>query len=131
MQRAMQLALDDAGLPVGAIGFISGHGTATDWGDIAESAATHAQLGPRVPFHSLKGHFGHSLGACGAVEAWLSIEMMREGWFCPTANLRNVDERCAELDYVMNDARRLDVEYLMTNNFAFGGINTSIILKRV
>ncbi len=71
-----------------AIGFVSGHGTATEWGDIAETEATNNIFGPRIPIHSLKGFFGHSLGACGALEAWLSIEMMREGWFCPTANLR-------------------------------------------
>ncbi len=130
MAAALRLALDDAGLPAEAIGFVSGHGTATEWGDLAETAATNAVLGARAPIHSLKGHFGHSLGACGAIETWLSIEMMREGWFCPTANLANVDERCAELDYLMGQPRQLEIEYLMSNNFAFGGINTSIILRR-
>jgi 3-oxoacyl-[acyl-carrier-protein] synthase II len=131
MQGALRLALEDAGLDRGAIGFVSGHGTATEGGDLAETAATHAVLGGAVPIHSLKGHFGHSLGACGAIEAWLSIEMMREGWFCPTANLENADPRCAPLDYVMGTPRRLEIEHLMSNNFAFGGINTSLILKRV
>jgi 3-oxoacyl-[acyl-carrier-protein] synthase II len=131
MRMALRLALDDAGLAADAIGFVSGHGTATEWGDIAESQATAAVLGPRVPIHSLKGHFGHSLGACGAIEAWLGIEMMREGMFWPTANLEHVDPRCAALDYVMAAARALPVEYLMSNNFAFGGINTSLIFRRV
>jgi 3-oxoacyl-[acyl-carrier-protein] synthase II len=130
MQAALRLALDDAGLPREAIGFVSGHGTATEWGDIAESAATAAVLGLHVPIHSLKGHFGHSLGACGAIEAWLAIEMMREGLFWPTANLERVDPRCAELDYVMMTARALQVDYLMSNNFAFGGINTSLVFRR-
>jgi 3-oxoacyl-[acyl-carrier-protein] synthase II len=130
MQGALLLALEDAGLPPEAIGFVSGHGTATEWGDVAESKATHDILGPRAPIHSLKGHFGHSLGACGAVEAWLGIEMMRDGRFVATANLQNVDERCAELDYVMTDSRALEIDYLMSNNFAFGGINTSLIFKR-
>jgi 3-oxoacyl-[acyl-carrier-protein] synthase II len=57
--------------------------------------------------------------------------MMREGWFPPTANLVNVDERCAPLDYVMGTPRAVDIEYFMSNNFAFGGINTSLIFKRV
>jgi 3-oxoacyl-[acyl-carrier-protein] synthase II len=131
MQGAMRLALEDAELPPGAIGFVNGHGTATDWGDIAESTATQAVFGSNIPIHSLKGHFGHSLGACGAIEAWLSIEMMRDDWFCPTANLRNVDERCAELDYVANQPRHLSTEYVMSNNFAFGGINTALIIKRI
>jgi 3-oxoacyl-[acyl-carrier-protein] synthase II len=131
MQVALRLALEDAGLDPAAIGFVSGHGTATEWGDIAESSATNAVFGSAMPIHSLKGFFGHSLGACGAIEAWLSIEMMREGWFCPTANLVNVDPRCAALDYLRGEPRRIGVGYLMSNNFAFGGINTSIILKNV
>jgi 3-oxoacyl-[acyl-carrier-protein] synthase II len=131
MAVALSLAQQDAGLPADAIGFISGHGTATEWGDIAETAATNAVFGPRVPIHSLKGHFGHTLGACGAIEAWLSIEMMREGWFCPTANLAHVDERCGELDYIMAEPRLVQVGCMMSNNFAFGGINTSLVLQRV
>jgi 3-oxoacyl-[acyl-carrier-protein] synthase II len=131
MQIALRLALEDAGLPPEAIGFVNAHGTATDGGDIAESRATASVLGHRVPIHSLKSYFGHTLGACGSVEAWLGIEMMNEGWFAPTANLAHVDEKCAELDYLMNESRSLDVEYLMSNNFAFGGINTSLIFRRV
>ena len=129
MAQAMRLALEDANLPAEAIGFVSAHGTATEWGDIAETKATFDVLGGRVPLHSLKGHFGHSLGACGAIEAWLSINMMRDGWFGPTANLVNVDPRCAELDYLIGEPREMGVEYLMSNNFAFGGINTSMIIK--
>ncbi len=131
MEVALRLALDDAGLPPEAVGFVSGHGTATEWGDIAETRATNAALGSRAPIHSLKSYFGHTLGACGAMEAWLGIEMLREGWFVPTANLESVDERCGELDYIIGEPRRLQVEYLMSNNFAFGGINTSLIFRRV
>jgi len=130
MAAAMRLALEDAAMTPDGIGFVSGHGTATDWGDVAETQATQEVLGEGKMIHSLKGHFGHTLGACGAMEAWLGIEMMREGWFCPTANLENVDPRCGTLDYVMGAPRRLDVEYLMSNNFAFGGINTAMILRR-
>jgi 3-oxoacyl-[acyl-carrier-protein] synthase II len=124
-------ALDSAGLTPDAIDFISAHGAATEIGDIVESRATAAVFGNRVPFHSLKGHFGHTLGACGAIEAWLAIEMMREGWFAPTANLINVDPRCAELDYLNGEGRAIDPEHVVSNNFAFGGINTSLVLKRV
>ena len=131
MQTALRLALEDAGLPPEAVGFVNGHGTATQWGDIAESQATAAVFGPRMPIHSLKSFFGHSLGACGAIEAWLGIEMMNEGWFCPTVNLDTVDAACAELDYLMGSPRRLEIEYLMSNNFAFGGINTSLIFRRM
>lgn len=129
MEVALRLALQDAGLPPSEIGFVSGHGTATESGDIAESQATHAIFGDGMPIHSLKGHFGHTLGACGALEAWLGIEMMREKSFAPTANLTTVDSRCAPLDYVMKDARRIETRHLMSNNFAFGGINTSLIFR--
>jgi len=73
---------------------------------------------------------GHTLGACGALEAWLSVEMMNEGWFAPTINLENIDPNCASLDYIQGSGREQDVEYVMSNNFAFGGINTSLILRR-
>ncbi len=129
METAMRLALNNANLKPEDIGFISGHGTATEFGDIAETAATNAVFSNKLPFHSLKSYFGHTLGACGAMEAWLAIEMKRCGWFAPTANLKTVDPRCAPLDYVMNEGRNLHVEYLMSNNFAFGGINTSLIFK--
>jgi 3-oxoacyl-[acyl-carrier-protein] synthase II len=130
MEQAMRLALADCGLPPEAIGYVNGHGTATEWGDIAETKATAAVFGSRMPLHSLKSYFGHSLGACGAIEAWLGIEMMRDNWFAPTANLVTVDERCAELDYIAGAPRRLELEYFMSNNFAFGGINTSLIFAR-
>jgi 3-oxoacyl-[acyl-carrier-protein] synthase II len=130
MATALWLALEDARLDGDAIGMVNGHGTATEWGDIAETSATATVLGNKVPMHSLKSYFGHSLGACGSIEAWLGIEMMRDKWFVPTANLENVDERCAPLDYIMASPRRLDIEYFMSNNFAFGGINTSLIFRR-
>ena len=131
MAVALRLALQDAGLPPEAIGYVNGHGTATEWGDIAESVATASVLGTLVPVHSLKSYFGHTLGACGAMEAWMGIEMMREGWLAHTANLETVDPRCAELDYVMGEPRRVEFEQFMSNNFAFGGINTSLVFRRM
>lgn len=130
MQVAMQLALEDAGLPPTAIGYVNAHGTATDRGDIAESTATMRVFGNAMPISSLKGNLGHTLGACGAIEAWASINMMNQGWFAPTLNLNNIDERCGELDYITGNGRELQTEYVMNNNFAFGGINTSLIFKR-
>lgn len=130
MAQAMQLALESAGVPAGAIGYVNAHGTATDQGDMAESAATHAVLGGDVPISSLKSYMGHTLGACGALEAWMTIEMMREGWFAPTVNLETVDPRCAPLAYVTGQGCTLQTDLVMTNNFAFGGINTSLIFRR-
>jgi 3-oxoacyl-[acyl-carrier-protein] synthase II len=131
MRRVMEMALEDAGLPASAIGYVNGHGTATEHGDIAESRATQAVFGKRMPFSSQKSYLGHTLGACGALEAWFTIEMMKRGWFAPTVNLENVDPLCGELGYVTGPGRELDVEYAITNNFAFGGVNTSIILRRM
>ncbi|MGR8941053.1 MAG: beta-ketoacyl-ACP synthase [Gammaproteobacteria bacterium] len=130
MQGAMRLALEDAGLPGSAIGYISAHGTATVHGDVAESQATAAVFGPHTPISALKSYTGHTLGACGVLEAWTSIHMMNEGWFHPSVNLHTIDPECAPLDHIIGDVRRLDCDYVMSNNFAFGGINTSLIFKR-
>lgn len=131
MQLCIEQALKQANLPATAIGYISAHGTATDRGDIAESNATAEIYGTNTPISSLKSYLGHTLGACGALEAWMSIEMMHSGWFHPTINLNNLDPNCGNLDYITGNGRELDVEYIQSNNFAFGGINTSIIIKRI
>ena len=131
MQGAMKLALQDADLPASAIGFVCAHGTATEQGDIAESQATLGQFGNNMPITSLKGYLGHTLGACGAIEAWASIHMMNNDWYAANMNLDNVDERCADLDYIVGTGREMSNEYVMSNNFAFGGINTSLIFKRM
>ena len=130
MEIAMRLGLEDAGLDPAAIGYVSAHGTATDLGDVAESQATHAVFGSRMPISSMKSYFGHTLGACGAQEAWLALEMMASEEFSPTLNLVNLDPRCGDLDYIVDEPRQISTEYVMSNNFAFGGINTSLILKR-
>ena len=130
MAQAMRLALEDADLSPDAIGYVNAHGTATGHGDIAETTATNEVFGEHLPISSLKSYTGHTLGACGALEAWVTMEMQREGWFHPTLNLRTVDPRCGALDYITGDGRALDVEYAMSNNFAFGGINTSLVLRR-
>ena len=130
MIQSMRLALEDAALSPEAIGYVSAHGTATDRGDVSESQATREVFGRRVAISSLKSYFGHTLGACGALESWLPIEMMRAGWFAPTINLDNLDSACADLDYITGEGRAIGTEYVMNNNFAFGGINTSLIFRR-
>lgn len=130
MQICIERALKSAGLEASQIGYINAHGTATDRGDIAESLATAAVFGDQTPVSSLKSYFGHTLGACGALEAWMSIQMMREGWFAPTLNLTQPAQECGALDYIMGEPRKLETDFIQTNNFAFGGINTSLIFKR-
>ena len=129
MEKAIRLALKDANIAPQQIGYVNAHGTATDRGDAAESRATAAVFGEQMPISSLKSYTGHTLGACGALEAWWSIMMMRDGWFAPTINLENVAEDCAELDYIRAEGRALDTDLVMSNNFAFGGINTSLIFR--
>lgn len=130
MEICMRRALNDSGLATEEIGYISAHGTGTTRGDIAESQATFRLFGSHTPISSLKSYLGHTLGACGALEAIVSLKMMEEGWFHLTLNLKNVDPECGELDYIVDSERKIDTGAVMTNNFAFGGINTSIVLKR-
>ena len=131
MAEVMRQSLNCAGVSAKEIGYVNAHGTGTVNGDIAESLATETVFGQNIPISTIKSYTGHTLGACGAIEAILSIEMMNNKWFAPTLNLNELDENCGQLDYIMKEGRIIDTEYVMTNNFAFGGINTSIILKRV
>ena len=130
MAEVMRKSLECAGLKPNDIGYINAHGTGTVNGDTAESVATEEVFG-KIPISSIKSYTGHTLGACGAIEAILGVEMMNNNWYPPTLNLKHPDEECGRLDYIMGEGRTLDCPYIMTNNFAFGGINTSIILKRV
>lgn len=130
MARCIEMALQDSGLSASDIGYVSAHGTATDRGDIAESTATSQVLGAGMPISSMKSYLGHTLGACGSIEAWWGIEMMNRGWFAPTLNLTDPDPACGALDYIRGEPRRLETEHIMSNNFAFGGINTSLVFRR-
>lgn len=130
MRRAMELALEDAGLEPAAIGYVNGHGTATEQGDIAETLATSSLFGEHMPISSQKSFLGHTLGACGALESWFSIEMMNRDLYVHTFNLDEVDPQCGKLDYLCNEFRSMSNEYVMNNNFAFGGVNTSLIFRR-
>ena len=130
MGRCMELALSDAQVPADQVDYVNAHGTSTDQGDIAETQATARVLGKK-PISSLKSYFGHTLGACGAIEAWLSIEMMLRSQFIATLNLEEIDALCGDLDYIVQQSRKMNANMIMSNNFAFGGINTSLIFKRV
>ena len=130
MKEAMNLALKDAGLNAEKIGYINAHATATKHGDIAESIATNEIFGERAAISSLKSYLGHTLGACGGLESIACIEMMRQGLFYPTLNLREIDKECARLDYLVQP-REIRTDFVMNNNFAFGGVNTSLIFKRI
>lgn len=131
MAGVIRLALQSAGLPPEAIDYVNAHGTGTDAGDRAETAAALATLGNKVPFSSTKGHTGHTLGACGAIEAIFGIATMAHDFVPQTRNLEELDPLCAPLNYIKREPREQKVNVMMSNNFAFGGINTSLVLKRV
>lgn len=130
MRRVMELALQDAERSADEIDYVCAHGTGTEVGDVAESLATRALFGREVAISSLKGYVGHTLGACGAIEAAWCVAMMRGEFVVPNRNLVNVDPRCAPLDYIQ-ELRATHPRWIMNNNFAFGGINTSMILGPV
>ena len=131
MAIVMQQALENAKISPDKIGYVNAHGTATVQGDIAETQATRSVFNRKVPISTIKSYTGHTLGACGAIEAILSIKMLENNWFCPTLNLNEIDENCGDLDYIKGEGRKIDTNIIMTNNFAFGGINTSLIIKKI
>jgi 3-oxoacyl-[acyl-carrier-protein] synthase II len=130
MARALESAMRTARVSPADIDYVNVHATATKAGDICESEATLRALGDETPVSSTKGQTGHTLGACGSIEVALCLAMMKEGFIAPTRNLQSVDPECRDLDYVMGDLRSATLDTVMTNNFAFGGINTSLILRR-
>lgn len=129
IQICIENSIKDSHLSPDAIGYISAHGTAR--GDVAESNATANIYGDKTSISTLKSYFGHTLGACGVVEAISAVNMMNEGWFNPNLNLNEVDPECGDLDYIIGSPLKKEVEFIQSNNFAFGGINTSMVIKRV
>ena len=128
VEQCLQLALEDAGLAPSDISYVNAHATGTKVGDIIESSATHAVFGSDIDVSSLKGHFGHLLGASGAVESAVSIAMLKSGWLAPTLRLKEVDPECADLNY-LKEITPVSGEFVMSNTFAFGGVNTSLIFR--
>lgn len=128
--RCLEMAIADAGISKEQIAYVNAHGTGTSHGDITETQAVYKVFNRAIPISTTKSYIGHILGACGAVEAWLTINMMNESWFHPNLNLHNVDPECGPLDYIRDEGRKIDCEYVMSNNFAFGGVNTSLIFKK-
>lgn len=132
-QKAMQLALKDAGILPEQVDYVNTHGTSTGLGDIAETLAIKKVLGEHaknVPCNSSKSMLGHLLGSAGAVEAIVSIKSILENMVHPTINLDNPDPKC-DLDYVPNQKRAHQVNYVLSNSFGFGGHNVSLVFGGV
>jgi 3-oxoacyl-[acyl-carrier-protein] synthase II len=128
MAQTMRLALGAAGLPAADIGYVNAHATGTPMGDGIESQATLEVMGDQVPVSSTKGHTGHTLAGCGAIEAVFCLLMMQRGFLAPTLNLEEIAADCVGPNLLRETLERR-VNRVMTNNFAFGGVNTSLILS--
>jgi len=131
--KCMQWALRDAGLAPAQVGYINAHGTGTQANDVTETQAIRATFGcaaDQLMVSSTKSMHGHTLGAAGAVEAIATILALRNSVIPPTANFTSPDPAC-NLDIVPNQARQVDIEFAMSNTFAFGGLNATVIFKRV
>lgn len=126
---AIDLALRDAGLAPDDIQHINAHATGTDVGDAAEAIAVGRIFGNRVPISALKGYLSHTLGASGAIESVATLAMMQEGYMAVSKNLDEPDPALPPLDHVLGSPRHAPITIAMNNNFAFGGINTSLIFR--
>lgn len=129
--KAMRMAMRDARIHPDAIGYVNAHGTGTSVNDCTETRALHLAFGPhasRLAISSTKAMHGHTLGAAGAIETAATILSVEAGFLPPTIHFTEPDPDC-DLDYVPNQARCADVEYALSNSFAFGGLNAVLALR--
>ncbi|MFZ1985030.1 MAG: beta-ketoacyl synthase N-terminal-like domain-containing protein [Desulfatitalea sp.] len=127
--QTIRLGLENARVSAEEIGLVSAHATATKMGDVIEAQAIAKTYGQGPWVTGLKSYMGHTMWSCGAIETILAIYMMQEGFVAPTLNLDEVDERCA----MIRHARQLIQAPIRTaaiQNFAFGGVNTSLIIRK-
>ena len=129
--QAMRHALADAKVAPEQIGYINAHGTGTQVNDITESKAVREVFGSRrVPISSTKSMHGHALGAAGALEAIATVFALDKGILPPTANFTELDPECGDIDVIAGSPRQAQVEYAMSNSFAFGGLNAVLIFRK-
>lgn len=133
MARAMALALADAGVAPQEVQYINAHGTSTPLNDLAETQAIKLIFGEharKLSISSTKSMVGHLLGAAGAVEAVATVLSIKEGVIHPTINYETPDPEC-DLNYTPNEKRQLDISCAVSNSFAFGGHNASLVFKKL
>jgi 3-oxoacyl-[acyl-carrier-protein] synthase II len=129
MEACMKKALADAGLGSEDVDYVNAHATATIQGDVEESLAIYEIFGKDVPVSSLKGHLGHTMAASGALELIATIEMMNRNCVIPTLNLENPDDMCKKINLTQKLENR-EIRCALKNNFALGGVNSSLVLRR-
>ncbi len=130
MVACMKQALSEAGSALSDIDYINAHATATIQGDMEEAEAIRDLFGDTAPVSSLKGYFGHTLGASGAIETAATLKMMEEGVIYPTRNLEHVADDCAGIRHVFEPEAR-KVTTMLKNGFAFGGINAALVCRTI
>ena len=130
IRRCMEMALEDAGIAPQAVDYVSAHATGTPNGDSEEAKAIYAVFGDRTPVSSLKGQLGHTLGASGALELTVIMEMMQRDIILPNHNLEHVADDCSGPDFV-REPRHGEVNFVLKNCIAFGGVNVSMVLGKI
>lgn len=131
MEECMLAALKEARRDPAEIQHVNAHATGTTHGDDVEAIVINKIYGPDVPTTSIKGYMGHTMGACGAIEAIATLLMMREGFMASTLNLESSDPALPPLNHVMGESWNQHFNLAVSNNFAFGGVNTSLVLSSV
>jgi 3-oxoacyl-[acyl-carrier-protein] synthase II len=129
MKLCMECALADARLKPEQIDYVNAHATATEQGDSAESEAIYQIFGDDTPVSTFKGHMGHTMAASGALELVATVGMMARGCLIPTLNLDHVDTSCESIRHIRG-LEKSRINYAIKNNFAFGGVNSSIVIRR-
>jgi 3-oxoacyl-[acyl-carrier-protein] synthase II len=127
--EVIRLGLENAAIRPDQVDFVSAHATATKMGDIIEAKAIHSIYGDLPYVTGLKGYMGHTMASCGVIEAVITLHMMEHGIIAPTLNLEEVDERCAMIRHATK-LYEFPIKIASIENFAFGGVNTSIIIKK-
>jgi 3-oxoacyl-[acyl-carrier-protein] synthase II len=130
MARCMLQSLQASGMTTKDVDYVNAHATGTLFGDLEEAKAIAQVFGNSVPVSGLKGHLGHSLAACGAIEAIACIKMMEKSMLLPTRNLEEIDPSCADIRHVQK-IEKAEIRAVLSNNFAFGGMNTSLLLSKL
>jgi len=128
MEKCMLEALKNSGISVENVDYVNAHATGTLQGDVAESQAIGRVVGKNCPVSSFKGHMGHSMAASGVLELIGSIDMLKRGYMIPTLNLENVDPDCAEIFHAKY-SEDIECKAIIKNNFALGGVNTSLVIQ--
>ena len=128
--QTIKLGLKDADISADSVDFVSAHATATKMGDVIEAQATGRVYGDSPVVTGLKSYMGHTMASCGVIETIITMYMMQEGFIAPTLNLDEVDERCAMIRHAQNLVET-DLRTAAIQNFAFGGVNTCLIIKKI